>query len=197
MKTDERIDLYIERSGDFAKPILTEIRKRIHDLCPEIEETMKWSFPNFMLGKRILCSIAAFKNHCSFGFWLSSMMQTVDSKRDGMGDMGKITRLEDLPTMENFKLMLYEAVELTKAGKTIPKKQTSATSFNKSEELLLALKDDPKAYEIFNKFSMSHQKEYHEWILEAKTEATINKRILQAVEWIGEGKSRNWKYMKC
>lgn len=194
MKTDPKVDAYIEKSQPFAQDILKEIRKRVHDYCPEVEEAMKWSFPNFMLNGKILCSMAAFKQHCSFGFWLAPLMDNTSFKREGMGDLGKMTSLADLPSLDLFKAMLFEARDLTLAGKTLPKKPAGTVEVKESPELLQALKKNPKAITSYEKFPPSHKKEYNMWILEAKTAITREKRIAQAVEWISEGKGRNWKY---
>ncbi|MCE3295127.1 MAG: hypothetical protein K0R65_841 [Crocinitomicaceae bacterium] len=197
MKTDIRITQYIEKAQPFAQPILNEIRRRVHEYCPQVEEGWKWSFPNFMLNGRILCSMASFKNHCSFGFWLAPLMNNEGFKREGMGDLGKMTSMDDLPDEDLFKAMLFEAVELTLAGKTIQKSPPAKTgNFEESAELLTALKKNPAAQLAYEKFSNSHRKEYNEWILEAKTEATRDKRIGQAIEWMTEGKHRHWKYVK-
>jgi hypothetical protein len=197
MKTDDRITQYIEKAQPFAQPILTEIRRRVHAYCPPAEEGMKWSFPHFMLNGKILCSMASFKNHCSFGFWLAALMNNEGFKSEGMGDLGKITSMKDLPDDALFKTMLFEAVELTLAGKTIPKNApASKATLVESDELLAALKKNPAAQMAYDQFANSHRKEYNEWILEAKTEATRDKRIAQALEWIAEGKQRHWKYMR-
>lgn len=195
MKTDNRITQYIDKAQPFAQPILEEIRRRVHVSCPEAEEDMKWSFPHFMLKGKILCSMASFKNHCSFGFWLASLMSSSELKRDGMGSLGKITCLEDLPFPEKFDAMMQEAIELTLAGKTIPKSPVNAGTLVESKELLAALGKSHKAKSTYELFSNSHRKEYNEWIMEAKTETTRHKRIAQAIEWMEEGKPRHWKYV--
>lgn len=194
MKTDARITAYIDKSQEFAQPILTQIRAWVHEYCPEVEEGWKWSFPHFMLNGKILCSMAAFKQHCSFGFWLGPIMTTVEQGLEGMGDSGKMTSLNDLPTAEQFRAMLNEAVTLTLAGKTIPKAKPNQQELVESQDLLKALKKNNAANAHYAKFPPSHKKEYNLWILDAKTDVTRSKRIEQAVEWISEGKGRNWKY---
>ncbi|MBS3944411.1 MAG: DUF1801 domain-containing protein [Melioribacter sp.] len=97
---DLRIDLYIAKSQEFAKPILEHLRGLVHKACPEVEETMKWSFPHFDY-KGMMCSMAAFKQHCAFGFWKASLMREkklmVNAKAEtAMGHLGKITCLKDL-----------------------------------------------------------------------------------------------------
>lgn len=195
MKTEPKVDTYIEKSQAFAQEILREIRKRVHEYCPEVEEAMKWSFPNFMLNGKILCHMAAFKKHCSFGFWLAPLMDNAAFKREGMGDLGKLTSIDDLPSLDLFKTMLFEARDLNLAGKTLPKKTTNLLEIKESPILMEAFKQHATAHAFYEKFSPSQKKEYNNWILEAKTDLTRDRRIAQAIEWISEGKSRNWKYM--
>jgi uncharacterized protein YdeI (YjbR/CyaY-like superfamily) len=204
--TDPRIDAYIAKSADFAKPILTHLRQVIHAACPEVEETWKWSFPNFLYKGEILCSMAAFKQHCSFGFWKASLMQDVDNiltitDREAMGHLGKIQGLKDLPKDTVLKKYIKAAMKLTDAGAKLPPKK-KVTDREKSQlevpaDFAKELKKSKSAVKTFEAFSYTNKKEYIEWFNEAKTEATRNKRIAQAVEWIAEGKIRHWKYANC
>jgi uncharacterized protein YdhG (YjbR/CyaY superfamily) len=66
--TDPRVDAYIAKAAPFARPILRHLRKLVHEGSPEAEETMKWSMPAFVHRGKILCGMAAFKEHCTFGF---------------------------------------------------------------------------------------------------------------------------------
>lgn len=192
MKIDPRITTYIERAETFAQPILDEIRERVHEFCPEVEETLKWQCPHFMYKGKILCSAASFKKHCAFGFWLAPLMKTDHFNTGAMGDFGKMSGVKDLPTREIFQAMILEAMALIDAGKTVPKK---VANIEIPDEILDVLKHDPQAEANFKSFPPSHQKEYIEWIQEAKTEATRQKRKDQMLEMVAEGKSRQWKYM--
>jgi uncharacterized protein YdeI (YjbR/CyaY-like superfamily) len=205
-KRDERIDAYIAKSADFAKPILTHLRELIHKACPEVEEAWKWSFPNFMYKGSILCSMGAFKQHCTFGFWKASLMQDTDNvleltEREAMGHLGKIESMKDLPKDATLKKYIKEAMKLNEQGiKVAPR--AKATEREKAAleipaDFVKELKKNKVAQTIFNDFRYSHKKEYIQWFDEAKAEATRSKRIAQAVEWIAEGKSRNWKYINC
>src|SRR5215218_2360106 len=91
---DPRVDAYIVKAAPFARPILMRIRKG----CPSVEETMKWSFPHFDY-KGMLCGMAAFKQHCTFGFWKASLLEgSIGSRaKDAMGQFGRITSVDDLP----------------------------------------------------------------------------------------------------
>src|SRR5262245_28718851 len=98
-KKDPRIDASIAQSGDFAKPILTHLRKLIHTACPDVTETIKWGMPFFEY-KGQLCNMAAFKAHCSFGFWKGELLfgrKPGGAEDEGMGYFGKLTKLSDLP----------------------------------------------------------------------------------------------------
>ncbi|MEJ7678389.1 MAG: YdeI/OmpD-associated family protein [Segetibacter sp.] len=201
---DPRLDDYISKSADFAKPVLTYLRDIVHKACPAVNETMKWSFPNFEYAGGILCSMAAFKQHCTFGFWLASLMTDPDKllavgEKTSMGHFGQIKSVADLPSEEVLVKYIKEAMALNEKGAKIQRKEKAAAT--KEVEIppyfLDALKENKAAFTAFEKFSPSHKKEYLEWITEAKTEATRNKRIATALEWLEEGKSRNWKYSKC
>lgn len=203
---DERIDNYIANSADFAQPILTHLRELIHDTCPDVEEAWKWSFPNFVYKGAVMCSMAAFKQHCTFGFWKAAIMQDPDNiltitERDAMGHFGKIENLKDLPKDTVLKKYIKQAMKLNEDGIKLPPKP-KATDKEKKELVVPAylareLKKNKIAEKVFNEFSYSHRKEYIQWMEEAKTDATRDKRLAQAIEWIAEGKNRNWKYNNC
>lgn len=196
-----KVDEYIEKSQDFAKPILHYIREIVHAICPDTEEAIKWKFPTFMYKGKILCSMVSFKQYCSLGFWLHDEMKTLknietDVEKTNMFSLGKIMKIEDLPSKPLLKKMILEAMELTDMGVTLKKASPSKTETEVPDYFQNALQHNKKASEIFIKGSPSFRKEYINWITEAKTEATRNKRMEQAIEWISEGKARNWKYMK-
>ncbi len=198
-KYSPKIDAYIEKSQDFAKPILTYIREMVHEYCPDAEETMKWSFPHFIYKGKNLCAMASFKQHCTFGFWLEKEMKTMqeitqDIEKNAMFSLGKITRIEDLPSKPQLKKAIKEAMDLTNMGVTMKKAAPSKTEMKVPDYFQTALDVNIKALEVFEKASPSFRKEYISWITDAKTEATRNKRMEQALEWIAEEKGRNWKY---
>lgn len=198
MKKDKRIDEYIAASQSFARPILEHLRKVSHQAATDLEETIKWGFPHFNYKGKILCAMAAFKGHCSFNLWLAgSLGKSNKSTKEsgGMGIFGKITSLKDLPEDEEMIELLHKAMALTDEGITIQRRAAvkNATLVAPADFLAL-LNKNKKAAEFFAKFSFSKKKEYVDWITEAKTEVTRTKRITTAVEWIAEGKSRNWKY---
>ena len=198
-RIDRRVDAYIAEAADFAKPILKHLRQLVHSGCPEVEETLKWRCPAFMY-KGMLCGMAAFKQHCTFGFWKQSLVESdaFPKNKTAMGSFGRITSLDDLPSDRVMIDLIKQAAELNDKGLKVPKKPAGT----KKEliippELTKALNKNRTAKAAFQKFSYSHQKEYVEWITEAKTEPTRNKRLATTVEWLSQGKSRNWKYEKC
>jgi uncharacterized protein YdeI (YjbR/CyaY-like superfamily) len=196
---DPRIDAYIEKSADFAKPVLTHLRELIHKACPEVTETLKWSMPSFDY-KGILCGFAAFKQHCTFGFWKQSLMETdaFPKNKTAMGSFGRITSVRDLPSDKVMISLIHQAMELNEKGVKVPKKPPTQTKdVVVPLDLTKALAKNKAARATFEKFSPSHKREYVMWIEEAKTEPTRNKRLATTVEWLSEGKSRNWKYEKC
>ena len=186
---DPRIDNYIANAEVFARPVLHHLRLLVHQACPAMQETMKWSFPHFDY-KGIVCSMAAFKHHCSFGFWKGSLMKN-------KLHLDKITSLQDLPGDDKIIAAIVEAVQLNEQNIRLPKKPaTPSPALKTPPELEKALSKNKTAKTTFENFSQSHRKEYIEWIMEAKTEATRVKRIQTTLEWLTEGKSRHWKYVK-
>ena len=197
--TDARIDAYIEKSADFAQPILTHLRKLIHKACPQVTETVKWGMPSFEY-KGILCGIAAFKQHCTFMFWKQSLMETdaFPKNKTAMGSFGRITSLKDLPPDKVMIGLIHQAIELNEKGVKVQKKPpTTKKDLVVPDELTKVLSKNKKAKTVFDNFSYSQKKEYVEWIADAKTEPTRNKRLATTVEWLSEGKRRNWKYENC
>lgn len=200
VKKDNRVDLYIAKAKPFAQSILNHLRALVHQACPDVEESIKWSFPNFEY-KGIFCSMAAFKEHCSFGFWKASLMKDAeklkDNQQSAMGHAGKIKSLKDLPSDKIVMGWIKEAAKLNEDGiKLPPRKKTEFKDLDVPDYFLKAVSKNKKALVIFEKFPPSHKKEYVQWITEAKTEDTRNRRRNTAIEWIAEGKGRNWKYEK-
>jgi len=198
---EKKIDAYIAKSADFAKPILNHIRELVHKTCPDVEEKMKWSMPFFDYKGEMLCHMAAFKQHAVMSFWKASLMKDPvlmeNAKSEvSMGHLGRLTSLKDFPADKKIIAWIKEAMALNDEGIKLPAKPKAATK----KELVVpdyfmkAISKHKKALQTFEAFPYSHKKEYVEWITEAKTEDTRNKRIASAIEMMTEGKSRNWKY---
>ena len=200
-KKDPRIDAYIARSAEFARPILKHIRRLVHAACPGVEETMKWSFPHFDY-QGMMCSMAAFKQHCSFGFWKGRLLfgkGPGGAQGDGMGHFGRITANSDLPSKRVLIGYIKKAAQLNEAGIKSPARPRAKV---KKElvvpaDFIAAMKKSGKALSTFETFSYSHKKEYVEWITEAKREETRLQRLATAIQWLAEGKPRHWKYANC
>ena len=200
-KKEKIIDAYIARSADFAKPILNHIRELVHKTCPEVEEKMKWSFPHFDFKGEMMCSMAAFKQHAAFGFWKAVLMKdpalTETAKSEvAMGHLGRLTSVKDLPSDKKMTAWIKEAMFLNEKGIKLPAKVKPAATKELTipDYFIKALIKNKKAKQTFDAFAYSHKKEYVMWISEAKTEDNRNKRMATALEWLSEGKSRNWKY---
>ncbi|MDB6147427.1 MAG: hypothetical protein JWO45_1091 [Spartobacteria bacterium] len=195
-KKDPRVDAYIKESAAFAKPILKHLRKIVHVACPEVEETIKWQFPHFDY-KGPMCGMAAFKAHCAFGFWKGELiLGTKKDQESGMGQFGRISSLSDLPDEQTMIGYVRKAFELNEKGikgpgRSQPKKREPLPI---PEYLTKALKNNAKARTAFENFTASHQREYIEWLTEAKREETREQRLKTAIEWMAQGKARNWKY---
>jgi uncharacterized protein YdeI (YjbR/CyaY-like superfamily) len=197
MAKDPRVDAYIEKSQPFARPILKHIRKVVHAGCPGVEETMKWSAPHFDY-KGVMCGMAAFKEHCAFGFWKASLLGVAGQKsREAMGQFGCVKSIKDLPPEKELLALVKAAARLNEEGLKVPRaKKPPKAELSTPPALTAALKKNKKAQAAFDAFSPSHRREYVEWIAEAKQEATRERRIATAIEWLTEGKSRNWKYQR-
>jgi uncharacterized protein YdeI (YjbR/CyaY-like superfamily) len=200
---NKAIDAYITKSAGFAKPILNHIRELVHKVCPDVEEKIKWGFPHFDYKGEMMCSMAAFKQHAAFGFWKAPLMKDpvlaeMARSEVAMGHLGRITLLKDLPSDKKITAWIKEAMALNDKGIKLAAKPKSA----EKKELVVpdyftkALAKNKKAKQSFDAFAYSHKKEYVQWITEAKTEETRNKRMTSAIEMLAEGKSRNWKYEK-
>jgi len=198
---DARVDAYIEKSAAFAKPILEHIRRIVHEASPLIAESIKWGMPFFEY-KGPVCQMAAFKQHCAFGFWKASRLNDPDhllnpGEETAAGSFGRINTLSDLPGDDVLKEFILQAIKLNEEGIKEPVVKKAPAE---KKELVVPdyfeaiLNRHPKAKETFDKFSYSHKKEYLEWLIEAKTEATRQKRLETTIEWLTEGKSRMWKY---
>lgn len=203
-KKDPRIDAYIKKAEPFAQPILKHIRELVHKACPEVEETMKWSFPHFVFKGSTICSMASFKKHMAFSFWKAALMKDADKfilnakSEVAMGHMGKIASLKDLPGDKQMLAYIKEAASLNEKGIKLPSKTKTdeQKEIETPDYLLAALKKNKKAKETYDGFSYSNKKEYVTWLEDAKTESTRIKRLEDAIEWMSEGKIRHWKYLK-
>ena len=198
MARDPRIDAYIERAAPFAQPILQHVRVLVHEACPAVEETIKWGMPTFVHAGAILCGMAAFRQHASFGFWKHALVVGEGEPRDGMGSYGKLVSLDDLPPKRTLLAHLRKAVALNEAGVKSPaRKSAPKPPPETTPELAAALAQSPAAKAAFDAFPPGCRREYIEWIVEAKRAETRSRRVAEAVAWMAEGKRRNWKYENC
>lgn len=196
---DPRIDAYIAKAEPFARPILEHLRALVHEVCPDADETIKWGMPFFVSGGASLCHMAAFKRHAAFGFWRHVEVMGGERPAEGMGSFGKLATLDDLPPKRTLATLLKRAAALNASGTKPTRaaaKKTPAPLPEMPADFAAALAGVPAARRTWDAFSPSHRREYLDWILGAKRAETRAKRIAQAVEWLVEGKSQNWKYEK-
>ena len=192
---DPRVDAYIAGRNEFARPILERLRELVHSTCPEAVETIKWGAPAFEY-KGPLCGMAAFKQHAVFGFWKHGLVVGDDEKsKQAMGSFGCLKSPRDLPTKAAFTRWMKQAIRLNDEGVKAPRCKTRPQQEAKLHpDFKAALARNAKARATLEGFAPSHRREYVEWIATAKRDETRARRIAQAVEWLAEGKSRNWKY---
>jgi uncharacterized protein YdeI (YjbR/CyaY-like superfamily) len=199
------VDAYIAKSADFAKPILVHVRKLMHKGCPRIEETIKWGVPTFER-EGIVAMMAAFRKHVAFGFWSEKLIRErlgADADRVfpkdaklGMGGRRYLAKPE-LPSDAVIVRAVKLAVALNEAGerpKRAPKKKPAPKA---PPYLAAALRKNAKARATFAGLTPGQQREYVDWLVEAKQPATRERRLAQAIEWLAAGKQRYWKYQDC
>lgn len=196
---DPRIDAYIARAAPFARPLLEYFREQVHAACPDVEEQIKWGHPAFM-HHGIMCGMAAFKQHCAFNFWKGRLLFPGNEarSREAMGQFGRVTGMADLPRRAALKALIRKAAELNEQGVKVPSRRTPAkrnAAVRVPDDLAQALARNAKARKAFDSFSPSHRREYVEWIVEARREETRARRLATTLEWLAEGKPRNWKYL--
>lgn len=195
---DPRIDTYIERSAVFARPVLAHLRAQVHAACPAAEETIKWGLPHFMLDGKILAQMAAFKGHCAFGFWQDVAATDAGKRAEAMGQFGRIAGIADLPPPAALHAAIHAAADAIRAGKTRARPAgTARAAVPMPEDFAAALAADAAAQAVFLAFPPGKQRDYLEWIVEAKRPETRAQRIHQSLEWLAAGKARNWKYERC
>lgn len=196
MSRDPRIDAYIAKQADFARPILERIRSVVHAACPEVEEAVKWGMPAFLHKGKQFVGMAAFKAHATLGFWDRGDLG-VEAKSGAMGDFGRLTSVDDLPDDATLAEMVRKATALIDAGAKTARNKTTKAPIEMPEDLGAALAANPAAQATYDGFPPSCRREYLEWVVEAKRPETRARRIAQAVEQMAEGKKRHWKYEAC
>lgn len=200
--TDPRIDAYIAKSAEFARPILVRIRELVHGALPAVEESIKWGMPHFLHEGKILCGMAAFKAHCAFGFWHGKAVVGEGASNEAMGQLGRITTIKDLPNAATMKAWVKAAIveRATVAAQPKVKKETRVSPHDTVPDDLAAAfskKSHAAARKVFETFPPSAKRDYIAWIVTAKQAATRERRLAQTLEWTAEGKRRNWKYENC
>lgn len=199
MQRDPRVDAYIERQAEFARPILARVRERMHAACPACEETLKWSAPAFMYNGSILAQMAAFKAHAMFGFWQGRKVTgETDKEREAMGSFGRLTSAADLPDEATMTALVRKAMALVDGGEKAPRPlKHPKPPLEVPPDLEAAFFGNEAARATFDGFPPSARRDYLDWLADAKRPETRAKRLAQTVEWLAEGKRRHWKYENC
>jgi hypothetical protein len=196
---DPRVDAYIRKAAPFAQPILVHLRELVHDACPDAVEQIKWGMPHFDY-KGMFCGMAAFKKHAVFGFWKHELLLGTDDGKwkEAMGSFGRLESVRDLPSKAVLKQLVKRAMKLNDEGAKAPlSKRGKRAPIPTPADLKAALAKKAKARKTYESFPPSAQRDYNEWIVEAKQKATREKRLATAIEWLAAGKRRHWKYEKC
>ena len=198
MSREPRIDAYVARAQPFARPILEKVRERVHAVLPDVEEAIKWGMPAYMLGGKIVLMTAAFKAHMALNFWRGQELRGDAASAGAMGQFGKIRSIDELPPDAELDRLIREAAELATSAPA-PRKPKHAPKAvpDMHPDFAAALAKAPKAKAAFENLAPSHRRDYLEWIAEAKRDETRQKRIATTIEWLTEGKKRNWKYENC
>ena len=198
MNHEPKIDAYIAKAQPFARPILEKVRERVHAAIPEVEEAMKWSMPAYLVGGKIVLITSSFKAHAALNFWRGQEIGDGQPKAGAMGQFGRLTSLADLPPDSELDQLIREAAALAKTA-PLPRKPKHAPkpAPELHPDFAAALSKAPKAKSVLEGFPPSAQRDYFEWISEAKQDGTRQKRIATAIEWLTEGRRRHWKYQNC
>jgi uncharacterized protein YdeI (YjbR/CyaY-like superfamily) len=199
MSRDPRIDAYIGKAAPFARPVLLHLRELVHATVPGVEETVKWGMPHFTYKTKNVAGMSAFKAHCAFIVHGDGRQDAGQKDGEGMGGYGKIAGMADLPADAALADALKKAVASIETRGTALKPATPAAAKAEipvPQDFAAALRESPPASATFDGLAPSHRREYLDWITEAKREETRGKRIATALEWLAEGKRRNWKYEK-
>jgi uncharacterized protein YdeI (YjbR/CyaY-like superfamily) len=195
---DPRVEAYIAKAQPFARPILEKVRERVHAALPGAEETIKWSMPAYTIAGKIVVITAAFKAHAALNFWRGQELRAGEANADAMGQFGKIKSVDELPADVELDRLIREAAELAKRAPAPRQTKHAPKPFPQMHpDFAAALVKSPRAKAVLEGFPPSAQRDYFEWIGEAKQDATRAKRIETAVEWLSEGKRRHWKYESC
>ena len=198
MSRDPRIDAYIEKKAPYARPILEHVRERVHAAAPDAEESIKWGAPAFLVDGKILLIMAAFKAHAALNFWRGQELSGGEAEGDAMGQFGKIATVADLPSDAELDRLIREAAALAKTAPAPRKvKHEPKAPAELHPEFAAALDSAPAAKATLEAFPPGARRDYLDWIAEAKQDATRQKRIATAIEWLSEGKKRHWKYESC
>lgn len=192
--SDPRFDRHLQDAPEFARPLLHELRARVHAICPDVVESVKWRMPAFEF-HGLLAGMAAFRAHCTFGFWKDRLLRSDAALAPLLDRLGRMTSVRDLPSKAAFAKVMKAAMRLNVEGIGAPRRRAAPRpELAVPPELVRALAASKRAKATFDAFAPSHRREYVQWIVEAKKDETRQRRIEQTIEWLAQGKHRNWQY---
>ncbi|WP_367768312.1 DUF1801 domain-containing protein [Flavobacterium sp. WC2421] len=163
----------------------------------ELIETTKWGGPVYVLNNKNVIGIGGFKSY--FGIWFFNGVFLKDEKKvlvnaqEGITKALRQWRFNSKEEVNDKEVLTYilEAIENEKKGKVI---KATAKETLVSTELQLAIDSSSILAEAFQKFSLAKQREFHEYIEEAKREPTKLSRIEKITPMILANISLNDKY---
>ena len=194
--SSEKIQAYIDKQVKW-KSGLEKLRSVL--LSTELEETVKWGMPTYTINGKNVVGFSGFKNHFGLWFFQGSFLKDphnlLINAQEGKTKALRQMRFQDTKEIKTTTIKNYvkEAIANSKAGKQIkPEKKTLAIP----AELKKALNEDKFLKSAFEKFTPGKQKEFSEYITEAKREATKISRLEKIIPMIKDGVGLNDKYKK-
>lgn len=195
-QASEKISQYIESADVKKKEILQRLRDFLNRDDFGLTEDWKWHAPNFN-SNGMVCWLAFFKSHVGLNFFKGSLIEDLHGLYDN-ASMDKGNRIIKYKTIneinENLlEYYIYEAIKHNKEGAKITSKKVE---IEVPKDLAKALEKDIMAKDFFTNLAPGYKRDYIDWIISAKQEKTRLKRLETTLEWLGQGKKKNWRYKK-
>lgn len=196
----KEVNKYISNAPISQQKILSKLREIIHKASLDIEEKIRWSHPHFDYMGKGMCFIQALKERVTFGFWFGDKIYNspkLSKEAKAIYEtMGNLTDVSQIPSTKLIIEEIHLAMKLIESGNRDVKEKKVKPQLVIPDYLSLRFKKDKTANSSFSKMSPSHQREYVDWIIDAKTDETRENRISTMMSQVKEGKSKNWKYIK-
>lgn len=196
-EASENITAYIEKATPEFKEVMIALRSVLNNPNFDIKEDWKWGAPNFN-NEGMICWLAHFRNHVGMNFFKGTLIKDkynlFTHYREEKGN--RQLKFSDINQIipEQIEYYIEEAIKLNQENIKVVKKEIDTSL---PLDLETELNNNPKAKMFFESLAPSYKRDYIEWIEEAKREATRTKRLATTMEWLSEGKKKNWKYENC